>query len=281
MSTAYLRFGVKIKIPPYSRHWALARPKIVHRGQGRLGSVKILLNDDVAPKTCENFRMLCTHKSGYGYINSRLHHIVNGFGVYGGDLVTRTPKRQGYHEDFAGLEFGHKFSATVKPHGRPTDLPMPEPRKGLCGRSAYAPDTTSQPEYCFEDEYVFEDESFEMKHDKPGIVTMANTGPNTNNSNFVILTEPAPYLDGKNVAFGEVVWGLEIIHKMMRKWGSDSGEYTNQLFGSGRDRAVYIYQAGVLDHPDEEIPERPEYNLSKRPFATHGRIYNEPYKYST
>jgi peptidylprolyl isomerase len=68
----------------------------------------------------------------------------------------------------------------------------------------------------------FADENFQLKHDRPFLLSMANAGPNTNGSQFFVTTVPTPWLDGKHVVFGEVVQGQELVSQIEGK-GSQSG----------------------------------------------------------
>lgn len=74
----------------------------------------------------------------------------------------------------------------------------------------------------------FPDENFSIKHTEPGLLSMANAGPNTNGSQFFITTVPTSWLDGRHVVFGKVLEGMDVLKKI-EAVGSQTGKPTQRV----------------------------------------------------
>jgi peptidylprolyl isomerase len=160
------------------------RPRVffdVSIGGKSAGRIEMELFQDYVPRTCENFRCLCTGELGVGrsgkplhFKGSKIHRAVPGFGMQGGDTT---------RGDGNGGEsiFGSKFAD--------------ETFDGVAGR-----------------------------HTGMGCLTMANSGPNSNGSQFLICTGETPWLDGHHVVFGRVLDSSFSVLLMIEGVGSRSGK---------------------------------------------------------
>lgn len=74
----------------------------------------------------------------------------------------------------------------------------------------------------------FPDESFILRHTGAGQLSMANSGPNSNGSQFFITYVETPWLDGKHVVFGNVTNGMEVVHEIS-KFGSSHGRTSAEI----------------------------------------------------
>mmetsp|Transcript_23155 Transcript_23155/g.39728 ORF Transcript_23155/g.39728 Transcript_23155/m.39728 type:complete len:166 (+) Transcript_23155:3-500(+) len=103
-------------------------------------------------------------------------------------------KKTGHHRNYKGCNF-HRIIPGFMIQGGDYVF-----NNGRGGESIYGP--------------KFPDENFKVKHNKPFLLSMANSGPDSNGSQFFITTVPCPHLNGKHVVFGEVVKGHDVVQQM-------------------------------------------------------------------
>jgi cyclophilin family peptidyl-prolyl cis-trans isomerase len=153
-------------------------------GSKAAGRIEIQLRTDVCPKTCENFRALCTGERGekLDYKNSPIHRVIPGVGF--------SPSRR-VRSPSAGLTCPAVSAQQFMCQGGDTTR-----GNGTGGLSIYGE--------------KFRDENFKLKHEGAGIVSMANSGPHTNGSQFFLCTAKtewcgvglAPPVESPNASLG-------------------------------------------------------------------------------
>jgi cyclophilin family peptidyl-prolyl cis-trans isomerase len=180
------------------------------------GRIEVELFNTVCPKTCENFRALCTGEKGMGkpkwsggktrplcYKGSKFHRIIDRFMAQGGDF---------------------------------------ESMDGSGGESIYG--------FSFPDEF---DNGY-ITHSDRYLLSMANCGPNTNASQFFITFQPCLWLDTKHVVFGRVVKGKEHVDDIERCGPKDTNNLMNLSSSGVPSKPIYIIGCGQLDKDGKVMP---------------------------
>ncbi|KAL6307491.1 cyclophilin-like domain-containing protein [Sparassis latifolia] len=167
----------------------MVRPRVffdISIGDSPIGRVIFELFNDTAPKTCENFRALCTGEKGLSplsdrplyYKNSIIHRSIKDFMIQGG-----------------GMTDSRRVASQSAAHQLHSSLADITKRNGMGGESIYGGS--------------FPDEDLTRPLDAPGLLCMANKGPNTNGSQFFITLRECPHLNGKHVVFGRAIRGYD------------------------------------------------------------------------
>jgi len=217
----------------------LTAKKVLVTMQTNQGTIELELWPDMAPKTVENYVKLS--KASF-YDSTYFHRVIPDFMIQGGDPNTKDDDRSndgaggpGYtFEDECYLDDGEPITGAIKdeqmamkvwteviiPYLQSTETPNPEimaVADSVMAKQAGDPIMAHTIE--FFTEATGHGPLFEktLKHPVAyGTICMANAGPNTNGSQFFIVTKKdgANWLDGKHTVFGKVTKGMDIVHKI-------------------------------------------------------------------
>lgn len=155
-----------------------------------IGNIKLKLYPEVAPKTVENFIKLA--KEGF-YNETKFHRVIPDFMIQGGDPLSKDESKK----DLWGTgDPGYKFEDEINPWSLGLDEEIIK---------AYEAQG-----------YKYRRDLISMKVEK-GTIAMANSGPNTNGSQFfIVTTKEQSHLNGRHTVFGSVIEGLDIADKISR-----------------------------------------------------------------
>ena len=153
------------------------------------GNIELELNREAAPNTVDNFVKLS--KQGF-YDGTTFHRVVPNFVIQGGDPLSKDPNAKNVGSGGPGYTF--KDEINPKALGLSDDVIQQLEDKG----------------------YTFNFLLKSIPH-KVGTISMANSGPNTNGSQFfIVTTQDQPNLDGMYTAFGQVVSGMDVVQKIQQ-----------------------------------------------------------------
>jgi cyclophilin family peptidyl-prolyl cis-trans isomerase len=219
-----------------------ANPKVffdVSIGGGAKQRIEFELFAGHVPLTAENFRCLCTGEKGVGksgkplhFKGSAFHRVIPGFMLQGGDFTRGNGTGGGELLSCAAClpAWQLRDSASITPQGffffvcshdvstlyfvhRQTFCFVP-PLHHNCNNN--------KPESIYGNKFADEWAPGVVPHEAPGLLSMANAGPNTNGSQFFVTTAVTSWLDGKHVVFGRVTGGLDVV-RAVEAVGSSSG----------------------------------------------------------
>ncbi|CAN0078523.1 unnamed protein product [Discosporangium mesarthrocarpum] len=166
------------------------------------GRVEFELAADLLPVTCENFARLC-----------RGVPLPSRTNIGASSYIDMRGEKQGDGEPmrcYAGTKIHHITKGM-----------------GIMGGDVEHADG-ARSHSSFETRF-FPDEAFVIPHSEPGLLTMANSGVHSNGSQFFVTVEPAGHLDGRSVAFGRVVAGMDVIQALYSLFSTKGRPVSNIL----------------------------------------------------
>ena len=217
----------KPKVPLADVEGKDGNPKVfldVSIGGGAKQRIEFELFAGHVPKTAENFRCLCTGEKGMGKSGKPLHlkgsifhRVIPGFMLQGGDFTRGNGTGGGKSLLLTAQRLsGCSAPARVVPCSFRAKITFVFVFWYVLNALSSPPESIYG--YKFEDEF----DNGVVPHAVPGLLSMANAGPNTNGSQFFVTTAVTSWLDGKHVVFGKVTTGLDVM-RAVEAVGSSSG----------------------------------------------------------